>query len=490
MKLNELLAGFCETTNELPVAGLSLDSRSIKTGEVFIALPEAAEYIPQVLKNGASAVIFDAKINLSSFKDLKGFESFPFIAVENLADKLAEIAARYYDYPSRYLDIIGITGTNGKTSCSQFLAQVLTDSMVIGTLGWGTWGNLQTTGFTTPTALTLQKILAEAVALNQKNVVMEVSSHGIQQKRIEQTLFKGAVFTNLSRDHLDYHGTMEAYFQVKLQLFQRPELQFAVINGDDSYGQRIIAELNSKVKLWQFRTGSPSKDCQSCVQAKNLICTAKGSEFDVIYNNETAHIESCLYGKFNIENILAVLTTLLAMNFTLTEAIAKIAQLKPVVGRLEYYGGQGKPAVFVDYAHTPDALENVLQSLTEHRPSSLTVVFGCGGNRDQGKRALMGAIAEKYADSVIITDDNPRFEDGEAIVLDILRGCASDKIRIIRDRTQAIQTAVSQADKYDCIVIAGKGHEDYQEINGAKNPFSDQLVVQQALENWREWSWD
>ncbi len=488
MKLNELLAEFAQVDATIEITGIATDSREVATGYAFIALLGAEKYIAQAIQSGATVIIFDAQVNLSSLKDLTGLDSVTCVEIPNLAEKIADIAARYYDYPSQKLEIIGITGTNGKTSCSQFLAQLLPDSMVIGTLGWGTWGSVEMTGYTTPDVLTLQKILAKTVAAKKKMVVMEVSSHGVQEKRIANTFFKGAVFTNLSRDHLDYHGTMEEYFQAKLGLFKRTELEFAVINRDDEYGRRIIAELAPSIALWTFSVNLPGfKNLEGLgvrdIQAKNIQCSINGIEFEVSCGNESTVINSRLYGEFNVENMLAVLTTLLALGFSLNEAAAKVSALQSVPGRMEYFGGDNQPVVFVDFAHTPDALEKVLQSVKHHNPNTLTVVFGCGGNRDAGKRPLMGSIAEKLADKIIITDDNPRFEEGDVIVADILTGCANKNLTVIRDRALAIETAILQAKTGDCIVIAGKGHEDYQEIKGIKTSFSDQIIVKNILEN-------
>jgi UDP-N-acetylmuramoyl-L-alanyl-D-glutamate--2,6-diaminopimelate ligase len=284
---------------------------------------------------------------------------------------------------------------------------------------------------------------------------------------------------------------MADYFQAKLELFKRPELEFAVINHDDSYGQKIIAEIAPSVALWTFGINLPGfKNLEGfdkrCVIAKNIQCSIHGIQFEVCCDDKTAMINSRLYGEFNIENMLAVLTTLLALGFSLNEAAIKVSALHSVPGRMEHFGDNGLPSVFVDFAHTPDALEKVLQSLRQHQPKSLAVVFGCGGNRDQGKRALMGEIAERLADKIIITDDNPRFEEGDRIVADILSGCKNDNITVIRNRAAAIQTAISQAAGNDCIVIAGKGHEDYQEVKGVKMPFSDQTIVKKALEDWRQ----
>lgn len=486
MKLNELLADFAKVDTPLEIAGIAIDSREVKPDYVFIALTDATvNYVRQAIDRGASIILFEQ--DSTDFQSLQNDVScVQWIGVENLTDKLAEIAARYYNYPARNLDIIGITGTNGKTSCSQFLAQLLTDSMVIGTLGWGMWGNVKFTGYTTPNAVVLQRVLAETVALGKKTVVMEVSSHGVQEKRIDQTFFKGAVFTNLSRDHLDYHNSMEEYFNAKLQLFKRPELQFAVVNCDDEYGQKIIAAVAPSVALWTFSKQEQISSAR-CVQAKNINCSINGLQFEVCCDNQTAVINSRLYGEFNVENMLAVLTTLLALGFSLNDAAEKISALQSVPGRMEYFGGGDLPSVFVDFAHTPDALEKLLNSLKKHNPEQLILVFGCGGNRDSGKRPLMGKIATRLADKVIITDDNPRFENNHAIIADILSGCEDDKVdAIIANRAMAIRFAIAWANKNDCVVIAGKGHEDYQEVNGVKTPFSDQAIVKKMLKIWEK----
>jgi UDP-N-acetylmuramoyl-L-alanyl-D-glutamate--2,6-diaminopimelate ligase len=489
MNLNELVAGFAQTVADVAVAHITADSRQVIENTVFFALAGATvhglKYAQTVLEAGAVAIIYDPA------KDGKALAAalnttIPVIEVLDLKEKLADFAARFYHYPARDLNIIGITGTNGKTSCSQFLAQVLRDSLIIGTLGWGTWGKLKATGYTTPDGLVLQQIFAHALAVGQKNVVMEVSSHGLQEGRLAQTAFKGAVFTNLSRDHLDYHGSMDDYFNAKLQLFQRPELEFVVINQDDSYAERIMAALNPTVALWTFSKNLPGfKNLEGLnshnVQAENIHCSIDGIQFDVQCAGQTAQVNSRLYGEFNVENLLAVLTTLLALGADLHEAAEKLSTLKSVPGRMEHFGGDTHPVVFVDYAHTPDALEKVLRGVKKHNPQRLFVVFGCGGNRDAGKRPLMGKIASEMADTVIITDDNPRYEDNQLIINEILAGCGNKPVTVIADRAQAIQTAIAQATAADCVVIAGKGHEDYQEIQGVKTPFSDQAMVKQAL---------
>lgn len=486
MKLNELVADFAQTSLDIEISGLTLDSHQVKLGDVFIALAGSKQhglsYACQVLKKGACAIIYAPEgggdILAAQLKNT------PLIKIEQLAFKLADIAAHFYDYPTQKLAIVGITGTNGKTSCSQFLAQILPKTMVIGTLGWGELGQLKKTDNTTPNALTLQSILAQCVNDKKTHVMLEVSSHGLALGRVQGLKFKGAVFTNLSQDHLDYHHTMEAYFQAKLNLFKQAELTFAVINLDDAYSLRIVAALSTKVSLWTFSLTGKTLEKSQCVLAKNIQLQRTGLRFDVDYGHHKATVCCHFYGRFNVENILAVMTTLLAMGASLTEATKKASVLEAIPGRMEFFGGHGLPHVFVDYAHTPDALAKALTALKEHQYQHVSLVFGCGGDRDKGKRKLMGHIACQHADSIIVTDDNPRHEKSQAIIGAILAGCQPNKVRVIDNRKQAIKTAITQASGTDCILIAGKGHENYQEIKGVKYPFSDQAIVQQVLQQW------
>jgi UDP-N-acetylmuramoyl-L-alanyl-D-glutamate--2,6-diaminopimelate ligase len=481
LKLKDLLHGLIPEQGDIPVTGLALDSRTIVKGDIFIALSGAKQHglvhAEQAINNGASAIIFDPAGNR-----ITSSLHIPMLAVENLGLKLGELASRFYGDPSQFMTVIGITGTNGKTSCSQFLGQMLEDCGIIGTLGWGEWGQLCKTQNTTPDALSIQKILAELLNNKKHTVAMEVSSHGLEQGRVNGVRFKGAVFTNISRDHLDYHGTMEAYVQAKLALLTKPGLAFAVINLDDAYSEQIIASVPKSVQLWQFSANGKKPDSGECVNAENIQHNLGGIEFDLRrINSPLQRIKLPLFGDFNVENILAVLTVMLAMGISLPEAGRKIGKIKPVEGRMERFGTEADPLIFVDYAHTPDALDKVLSSLRKHCKHDLWVVFGCGGNRDTGKRAQMGEIAEHWADHVIITDDNPRYENGLDIVHDILAGCRSTKVEVIQNREQAIHKVISSAAKNDCIVIAGKGHEQYQESNGVQLPFSDRQVVIDAL---------
>ncbi len=419
-------------------------------------------------------------------QQIEQINNVPMIAVEDLGQKLGDIAARFYGNPSGFMDVIGITGTNGKTSCSHFLSQMLDDCGIIGTLGWGEWGKLSKTLNTTPDALETQRVLAELLNDKKKIVAMEVSSHGLEQGRVNGVTFKGAVFTNISRDHLDYHGTMEAYLQAKLALLNKPGLTFAVVNLDDFYSDQIIAAVPETVVLWGISVHGKTLASCECVCAENIIHKLDGIEFDVRWRGNCQRVNVPLYGDFNSENVLTVLAVMLAMGGALPEAVKKLQFIRPVTGRMERYGGDGQPLIFVDYAHTPDALDKVLSSLRKHCGQNLWVVFGCGGNRDKGKRPEMGRIAEQWADHVIITDDNPRFENGLVIVNDILAGCSSagrnlGKVEVIQNREQAIQNVIARAAEKDCIVVAGKGHEHYQESNGLQIAFSDSQVVIEAL---------
>ncbi|MGR9014086.1 MAG: UDP-N-acetylmuramoyl-L-alanyl-D-glutamate--2,6-diaminopimelate ligase [Gammaproteobacteria bacterium] len=490
-QLKDLLNGLSSVPDRLdmPISGLVLDSRAVVDNDLFIALAGAKQHglthVEQAIRNGASAVIYDPSGDgrqLAETLRCRNSNPVPMIAVENLGLTLGKLAARFYGNPSRLMNVIGITGTNGKTSCSQFLSQMLDDCGVIGTLGWGEWGKLNQTLNTTPDALAIQKILAELLIEKKRTVAMEVSSHGLEQGRVNGVVFKGAVFTNISRDHLDYHGTMDAYIQAKLALLKMPGLAFAVVNLDDVYSERIIAAVPESVQLWLFSSKAKSADSGECVRAENILHRANGIEFDLHWMTEKQRVKVPLFGDFNVENVLAVLTVMLAMGDSLQASVKRLADIKPVDGRMERFGTEGDPLVFVDYAHTPDALDKVLSSLRKHCKQDLWVVFGCGGNRDTGKRQQMGQIAEQWADHVVITDDNPRYENALEIVNDILAGCRSAKVEVIQNREQAIQKVIATAAKNDCIIIAGKGHEPYQEINGVRQPFQDRLVVMEALD--------
>ncbi|HBA65113.1 MAG TPA: UDP-N-acetylmuramoyl-L-alanyl-D-glutamate--2,6-diaminopimelate ligase [Methylococcaceae bacterium] len=483
MKLAELLLGHALTGADIIVRGLSLNSRDIKPGDVFIAVQGARQHglahVRQALELGASAVLYEPR---GANEWLGGGRcDVPFIAVEDLNMKLGAIASRFYGEPSGRLHVIGITGTNGKTSCSQFLAQALDRCGIIGTLGWGVWGHLHQTINTTPDALAIQGMLAKLVDDRLAAVAMEVSSHGLDQGRVNGICFQGVVYTNISRDHLDYHGSMERYVQAKLKLLAMPGVKFAVINSDDAYSQQVLAAVPDGVFVWTSSLRGKTLPCGESVRGDSFRQTLSGIELNLAWRDRQKKVCIPLFGEFNAENALTVFTTLLAAGMDFDQAAIEIERLQAIPGRMERYGGGNEPWVFVDYAHTPDALDKVLMGLRKQCEKKLTIVFGCGGDRDEGKRSQMGSIAQQWADRVILTDDNPRGEAPEMIVEAIMEGCRSGGVSVIHDRALAIRTAISEAGSGDCVLIAGKGHEEYQEVKGRKIPFSDRETVIKAL---------
>jgi UDP-N-acetylmuramoyl-L-alanyl-D-glutamate--2,6-diaminopimelate ligase len=492
MRLTELLKGLVFLTNEelqliddLSISGIALNSSEVAAGDLFIALAGAKQhglvYADKVIEKGACAILFDPLGNGNRLAEQ--LTDIRLIPVENISVVLGKLAAKFYGNPSQSLDVIGITGTNGKTSCSQFLGQLLEDCGVVGTLGWGKCEQLNKTLNTTPDALAVQQIMAEFGKAKMKTVAMEVSSHGLDQGRVNGVYFKGAVFTNISRDHLDYHGTMENYLSAKLKLLAAPGLKFVIINLDDTSSEQIVEAAPESVMVWGVSVkGKAIKGGESII-ADAVKHTTSGTEFTVHWRGVVQQVKTPLFGDFNVENLLCVLGVMLALGESLADIAKKMQTIKPVTGRLDPCSTSSNGLnVFIDYAHTPDALYRVLASLRKHCQQSLWVVFGCGGNRDAGKRPQMGSIAEQWADRVIVTDDNPRFENNLEIASAVLAGCKSDKVILIQDRKQAIQHAIANAAENDCIVIAGKGHEIYQEINGIQYPFNDKQIAEQALQ--------
>ncbi len=492
MNLAELLEGLVKTEAlyDLSILGISLNSQEVQQGFAFLAITGTAQhglqYAQQAIDNGAAAILYDPKNStLFSLTAL----NIPCIAINQLSEHLGDIADRFYQSPSKQLNTIGITATNGKTTCSQFLAQILPYCGVIGTLGWGEYHALHTTINTTPDALTIQKILSTFVYSDIKNVAMEVSSHGLQQGRVNQIDFNGALFINLSHDHLDYHGSMARYLQAKLRLFQKSSLQFIVVNLDDKHCQSFLNAAPDSAKKWGFSvTGHHHHNAEN-ITASDVKSNLNGIQFFAHWQGKKVAVHTKIVGRYNVENLLAVLTVLLTQNISLEDAANKINLLEPVKGRMENFGGKSQPFVCVDYAHTPDALEKLLKGLKESCQGSLNLVVGCGGNRDMSKRIEMGKIASSLADGTIITNDNPRFEAPEQIIEDIVKGFNSKQgeaqhYRVIQDREKAIQSMIKNAQKNDCIVIAGKGHESYQDIEGVQHPFSDQDIVKKALQAW------
>lgn len=468
------------TSFNLTFTAITTDSRKVVPGVLFLAYPgthsDGRHYIAQAIAAGAAAVVWDS----NDFAWSADWQ-VPNIGVVGLKEQVAEIAAEYYGHPTQKLTMLGVTGTNGKTSVSQWLAQALTNlgqkTAVIGTIGNGFVDSQIAASNTTPDAVLLQQMLAGFVTQNAKAVAMEVSSHGLHQGRVNAVKFDVAVLTNLSRDHLDYHQTMEEYAAAKAQLFSWPSLRAAVVNADDAFGLSLVEKLQAQAKP-VLTYGLHAGD----VRGADLQLLQHGLRMQVSTPQGDAMLFAPVLGRFNAYNVLAVLSTLLALEISLTDAVAALANIKPVAGRMQQFGGDDKPLVVVDYAHTPDALEKVLATLREQvqGENQLICVFGCGGDRDAGKRPLMGAVAAKLADTVIVTSDNPRSEDPAQIIAEVVLGIHKPHMRE-PDRAAAIALAVRLARAGDIVLLAGKGHEDYQEIQGLRTPFSDAAVAMAAL---------
>jgi UDP-N-acetylmuramyl-tripeptide synthetase len=479
------------STLGLNFTSITADSRTVSAGALFLAYPgthsDGRQYIAQAIAAGASAVLWESAVLLEG----QDFAWDPALNVANLGvnqlkQQVGQIAAEFYQYPSRKFGMVGVTGTNGKTSVSQWIAQALLaldkKAAVIGTIGNGFIGaedqGLTEASNTTPDAILLQAMLADYAQQGAESVVMEVSSHGLDQGRVNGVEFDIAVFTNLTRDHLDYHETMDAYASAKQKLFSWPNLGAAVLNVDDPFGKKI-AETLSESDFPCMTYGLTHGD----VRARELKLNQFGIAMKVITPQGEAVLAAPVLGRFNAYNLLAVLATLLVRKVPLHDAVSAIAKVKSVPGRMEQFGGGNQPLVVVDYAHTPDALKNVLMSLREQTQGRLICVFGCGGDRDVGKRPLMGAIAEKLADHVVVTSDNPRSESPALIIEQIVHGMTVQP-SIATDRAIAIQQTIKFANKDDIVLLAGKGHEDYQEVAGVKMPFSDIAIAKAALLTW------
>ena len=472
---------------ELVVSGLSLDSRRVHAGDAFIALRGALThgitFAPSAMAHGASVIFAEAPAPAVSQLELEQ-AAVPIVCIDDLRAQVGEIAARFFARPSEALHVIGVTGTNGKTSIVQLLASALQSlgsrAATIGTLGAGLVGALREGERTTPDALSVQALLAEFRDAGATHVAMEVSSHALEQGRVNAVAFAVAAFTNLSRDHLDYHTTMEAYGAAKAKLFAWPGLRSAVINIDDAFGRHLAGSLPACVQSLRYGIENSVAD----IVARDVRSSAEGLNFHLSTPWGNGGIATPLLGRFNVANLLAVAGCLGALGFTFAQIHNALVRLEPVAGRMNRLGGgAAAPLVVVDYAHTPDALEQALSSLRAHCAGRLICVFGCGGERDRGKRPQMAAIAERLADRVIVADDNPRGEDGDAIVAQIIAGFARPQMaEVQRDRAKAITRALHIAQPGDVVLIAGKGHESYQEIAGIKYPFDDSDVARRALE--------
>ena len=482
MPLSQLLAGrsAIPISADVHVTGVSLDSRQVQPGDVFLACRgsrvDGRSFITDALHNGAVAVVLDGEV-----PDTLNRMNVPTAVVDDLAHQCGEIAARFYGDPSHALKVAGITGTNGKTSITSYYAQAL-EAMdipcgVFGTLGYGRYSDLQTPSTTTPDPITLQRMLADLYDGGVEHVVMEVSSHAQAQGRVNGMSFDIAVFTNLSRDHLDYHAGMTAYAAAKQRLFEWPGLGNSLINIDDAFGRELF-------KLEQ--EGMLGYSMQSA-DADLYVMIAERSRTHMQLDMNTpwgrGSITVALTGTFNAMNVLATLGMLCLLGVPFEAALGSLEHIHPAPGRMQLLGGEDRPLVVVDYAHSPAALEQVLINLRSDCKGSLWCVFGCGGERDTGKRPLMAAAAEQHADHVIITSDHPRGED-PALIIEAIRAGLSrpETVQVEPDRGRAIAAAIQQADVSDTVLIAGKGHETYQDIAGVRHPFSDTRVAQACLQ--------
>lgn len=501
-KSNELFVNRILDELKVPIKHLVTDYRRLKAGDTFLAYAgdryDARCDITKAIAAGANAVIWE--------KQQFSWDPqwvIPNCSVLGLKEKIGLIASRVCGNPSHHMWLVGFTGTNGKTSCSHWYAQAMTllgkKTAVIGTLGNGFLHNLKCTTNTTPDAVLLQETLATCLQEDAQNLVIEVSSHGLVQGRVNGCEFAVAVLTNLSRDHLDYHKNMDEYAAAKAKLFFWPSLKYAILNLDDIFGVELVQQIgkkdlqvigygfNQSIDLWQ------SQSNLRILSGRNLQATIHGLEFDVEFGHEKAHIKTELLNRFNANNLLAVIASLIASGVNLIDAVSAMLHVRTVPGRVEKFGGGAQPTVIVDYAHTPDALEKVLTGLREtlvsshlkqkshSRKARLICVFGCGGDRDRGKRPIAGDIVTRLADEVIITSDNPRSEEPRDIINEIVAGTSQQNYIIEEDRASAIYQAIHNAHKNDIVLIAGKGAESYQEIKGKRLPFDDREVTQQVL---------
>ena len=477
---------------DLEIHGISHNSTDVGKGDLFVAQAgltrHAIDYAADAIGRGAVAVIYDAS-DVHSLQRVqflsKQFSHVSFVAVPDLMKKIGAIASRFYGEPAKKFKLIGITGTDGKTSVTHLLVQVLTrlgkKAGSVGTLGYGVSNDLKMTGLTTPDAISLQSILFELAVSQCEFVVMEVSSHALDQYRVAGCQFDIAVLTNLGSDHLDYHENTENYKRAKARLFHYSGLSARVLNMDDAFGRQLAGQFDdTKVTGYSAHPDAPD------VAEVRLLSSAMGDqgiEVTVATPRGELFVRTALIGDFNIENLLACISTLLQMGLNLEQIEQGMNGLQPIPGRMQYFPARnGLPAVVIDFAHTEQALSACLKALANYASGEMICVFGCGGDRDQSKRPRMAAVAEQLADQVIVTDDNPRNEAPEQIMREILAGFRQpDHVRVIHDRQLAIETAMREASEQDLVVIAGKGHEQVQIIGEQRMPFSDHHVVRSVM---------
>ncbi|MEP5764448.1 MAG: UDP-N-acetylmuramoyl-L-alanyl-D-glutamate--2,6-diaminopimelate ligase [Halieaceae bacterium] len=466
---------------DIAIGGLQLDSRQLQAGDAFIALPgdvhDGRDYLGAAAAAGASVIL--AEVGVSSSQRASA-GAVPVVELAGLAERLGEITDIFFAAPSEAMHLVGVTGTNGKTTTSRLLAQLLRAQGghcgVIGTLGATLGNEAADASNTTPDVISLQRQLAQWRDQSVEHAVLEVSSHSLVQGRVDGLSFNSAIFTNLTHDHLDYHGDMQSYGLAKSQLFLTPELQTAIINLDDPYAKTLMELLPAGVNLLRYSLRDPTAE----VSADSIEFHHSGLEARLTTPWGEGLLHSPLAGDFNLSNLMAAISAACVAGVSLQAALAAAPQLHGVAGRMEYVANGAELQLVVDYAHTPDALAQALRALRAHTRGQLICVFGCGGDRDRDKRPLMAEIATECADRVIVTSDNPRGEDPLAIIADITAG-ASGPVEVESDRAAAIALAVRSAAPGDCVLVAGKGHEGYQQIGDQKLPFSDVAQLRLAL---------
>lgn len=489
MKLSDWLAPLFNQHNyrldekfECQVSGIINDNREVKSGDCFIALPglvhHGREFIDQAINNGAVAVLLDSDQQAVSF-----YQETQVVVVEvqNLSQLLPDLLAHFYNAQQpniNQLQKCAVTGTNGKSSVAGFVAQLAKLNQnamgLIGTLGRGVWPELQQTLNTTPELTKVLRDFAEMQKQGAQSLVMEVSSHGISQGRVAGIEFDCAVFTNLSRDHLDYHQDMDSYYGAKRRLFLADSLQHAVINIDDEYGRKLFIDdaITAEKLTYGFSENANVKISDWSMQSGLLVANIQSPWGD-------GELVLALAGPFNLANALAAICVLALQGYDFTQLLMQASQLQAISGRMETYlpSKEKQPTIVVDFAHTPDALANVLQALKAQKPDQLAVLFGCGGDRDQGKRQQMGEVADQLADQIWLTADNPRSESAQQIIEQIEQGITTHNAEKFLQREQAIAHAVTHLESSDVLLLAGKGHEQFQEIDGVKHVYSDAQVI-------------
>ncbi len=476
------LAGLC-------VTDIAADSRQVSAGGLFLACRgrsgHGLDHLSQALERGAAAVAWEPQAAGTPSALAVPVPSF---RVEDLGAALGELADHFFASPSSVLEVIGITGTNGKTTCTHLVASALEilqrPAGLIGTLGSGRPGSLRAGRLTTPDAVEVHRSLAQIRDAGAMVAVMEVSSHALDQGRVDGVRFRLAALTNLSREHLDYHGDMECYAEAKRRLFCWPGLGGAVINVDDDFGHALAAQLAETMEVLSVGRSADAKQ-GNALRICSIETGPEGLAIEYEHAGERGQLRSQLWGEFNAENLAIALGVLIRLNIAPAAASAALSQVAAPIGRMEAFSAPGRAVALVDYAHTPDALGKALDAARGHCQGQLFCVFGCGGERDPGKRPEMGRIAETLADVVVVTDDNPRSEDGARIVADIIAGMSTSPL-VERDRAAAIRNAIAAAAPEDVVLVAGKGHEDYQLTAAGRRHFSDRETVITALESGRD----